>query len=72
MPEPDYRNMALTYLDLAGRQDGEEGRLTPSADGFRQAGLVWAVLAVADELRRLREEVSGVASSLTCPHEPNA
>lgn len=68
MPEPDYRKLATDYLVFAADQDEKTGNLTLSADGFRQASLVYAVLAVADELRQVHEEVSRVATYLTGPH----
>ncbi|MFD6661724.1 hypothetical protein ACFWDK_05085 [Micromonospora chalcea] len=56
------RELALTYMNSAG-EDREDGHEQSARDSVQEA-LVHAVLAVADELRELREAINGVEDAL--------
>ncbi|MFJ1538672.1 hypothetical protein ACIODS_09035 [Micromonospora chalcea] len=63
MPK-DYTKIATDYLDMVVRdvENAEAGDLTP--DFYLQRGQAVAVLAVAWELRQLREAIKGVEGAL--------
>ncbi|MET8093707.1 hypothetical protein [Micromonospora sp. NPDC005220] len=60
MAKPTNRSIVTSMLEVAGSDDTEPA----DAAVYRQQALVYALLGLADEVRDLREAISGVEGAL--------
>ncbi|MDG4760604.1 hypothetical protein [Micromonospora sp. WMMD710] len=67
----NYRGLAANYLSGAEQRDDESG-VKLNANDLRQCGAAYAMLAVAQELNRLRDAVKDVADKLDGPGASDA